>query len=175
MRDPVLAEARFQSVAGALPEGRYRRLLREVFDRLSDGWDTYRTWDVELSEQKPTKGYASCLRLEDEEGDATATIEGHQEQRWTVTLYTPWLDQLSDGAALWPIAHELGHVASGMACGSVGISGKAYTRVSISKDEYREITPEEKEAGEKVADAIARAWGFWFEEEAFEEEAPKLT
>jgi hypothetical protein len=175
MRDPVLAEIRFQAVAAALPEGRFRRLLREVFDRLPDGWDTYRTWTVELSEQMPTKGYASCLRLEEEEGDTTAIIEGHREQNWIVTLYTPWLDRLSDRAALWAIAHELGHVASGMACGSLVISGTAYTRVSSSEDQLREITPEEREAREKVADVIARAWGFSFEEEAFEEEAQNLT
>jgi hypothetical protein len=175
MRDPVVAEMQFQAAAAAVPEGRYRRLLREVFDRLPAGWDTYRTWEVELSEGKPSQGYASCFRFEEEEGEATASIEGHHEQHWTVTLYTPWLDQLSDGAALWPIVHELGHVASGMACGSLASGGKPNTRVSTVRDFYREVTPDERAAREKVADVIARAWGFWLEEEAFEKEVPNMT
>jgi hypothetical protein len=99
---------------------------------------------------------------------------GAAEQLWLVTLYPAWLDGLSDAAVRWAIAHELGHAASGMACGSLVISGRRYTKVSVGEDEYRKITPEDEEGSEKIADAIVRAWGFWAEEEAFEEEAPRL-
>ena len=161
-------------IAG-LPEGRYRSLVRQVLERLPAGWDHYRTLGFELSDEKPTRGYASSFRDEEIEGERVPLIDGHHEQCWTVTLYRPWVDQLSDTAVLWVIAHELGHVAAGMACGSLVEGGRPHTRVSVAGDVYREVTADERAAGEKIADAVGRAWGFWLEEEQFEEEAPRLV
>lgn len=162
------------TIAG-LPEGRYRSFVRRILERLPAGWDHYRTLDFEVSDEKPARGYASSLRDEEIESERVSSIEGHHEQCWTVTLYRPWVDQLSDTAASWVIAHELGHVAAGMACGSLIVSGRPHTRVSVADDVYREITAEEQAAGEKIADAVGRAWGFWLEEERFEEEARRLA
>ncbi|MDO8475043.1 MAG: hypothetical protein Q7W02_02410 [Candidatus Rokubacteria bacterium] len=168
-------EHAFEEIASALPPGRYREVLRHVLTRLPEGWDYYRTLSVELSPEKPARGIASSLREEELETAADdPPIEGHNEQVWTVTLFQPWLDGFSDLSVMWVIAHELGHVASGMACGSMALGGKPYTRVSGTNDHYREKTPEEISGGEKVADAIARAWGFWLEEETFEAEALRL-
>ncbi len=159
-----------------VPEGRSRRLLRRVLERLPVGWDHYRTFDVELLSDKPSRGYGSCRRDEALEASADdLLLEGHAEQCWAVTLYQPWLDAFSDDAALWIIAHELGHVASGMACGTVVVGGVAYTRMAGTDDDYRPVTPEDRAGGEKIADAIARAWGFWAEEEAFAWEDERLT
>jgi hypothetical protein len=157
-------------LVGRLP-GRYREIVAGVLARLPDGWDYYRTVSFAVLETKPERGYASCLREEAlESSDDAPAIEGHHEQCWTVSLYTPWLDRMSEAAVAWVVAHELGHVASGMACGELVLGGRPFTRIVDSDDQYREITPAEKDAGEKIADAIARAWGFWIEEEAFEEE-----
>jgi hypothetical protein len=165
-----------EAIASALPPGRYRDVLRQVLTRLPEGWDHYRTLSVELSLDKPERGYANSLREEELEApDDDPLIEGHNEQVWAVTLFQPWLDALSDPSVMWVIVHELGHVASGMACGSMAIGGKPYTRVSGTTDQYRERTTEEISGGEKIADAVARAWGFWIEEEAFEAEASRLT
>jgi hypothetical protein len=156
-------------------DARIAALVHSVLERLPDSWDLYRTFDFELSDLKPDVGYASCLREEEaESGPLPGMPEGHHEQCWTVTLYRPWLAVFSDEASRWIIAHELGHVASGIACGSLVFGGRPYTRMSGTTDQYREVTPEEKQGGEKIADAIARAWGFWLEEEAFASEAQGL-
>jgi hypothetical protein len=64
-------------------------------------------------------------------------------------------------------AHELGHIASGLPCGSLVIGGRPFTRVPGTRGEYREITAEERESMETKANAIARAWGFSSEEAAW--------
>lgn len=81
--------------------------------------------------------------------------------------YDQTLSKLPDDAVKWVIAHELGHVASGVPCGSLAVGKILLTK--IEGDTYRPITADEKEMHEFVADAIARAWGFWDEEEAWEE------
>jgi hypothetical protein len=88
-----------------------------------------------------------------------------------VTLYNQQLFGLSDAAVKWAIAHELGHVASGLPCGSLGMGGLGYTRTS--ENVYRAITEDERERHEFVADAIARAWGFWEEEQVWVNEVEK--
>jgi hypothetical protein len=164
------------SVIASVPEGRYRSLLTIALRRLPEGWDYYRTADVELSGEKPARGYASAHRLTELEAPIDdPKIEGHHEQVWVVTLYSPWRDGFSDEAVLWIIAHEFGHVASGMACGSLMLGGRPHTRVSGHRDVYREILPAETAVGEKIADAIGRAWGFWSEEEQFDRDVAKLT
>jgi hypothetical protein len=162
-------------LVSGIDDARIAALVRSVLKRLPDSWDLYRTFHFELSDRKPDKGYASCQRDEESDGSPEPGMpEGHYEQYWAVTLYRPWLTDFSDEASRWVIAHELGHVASGMATGCIVSGGRPGTRVSGTADEYREITPEETQAGEKVADAIARAWGFWLEEEAFEAESQTL-
>jgi predicted metalloprotease len=75
---------------------------------------------------------------------------------------------LSDVAIKWVIAHELGHVASGLSCESLSIGGLGYTRTS--ENVYRAITGAERELHELVADAIAHAWGWWEEEKVWVKE-----
>jgi hypothetical protein len=54
--------------------------------------------------------------------------------------------------------------------GKIGIDGRAMTRIPGTTDKYREIGPVEKENNERIANAIARAWGFREEEQAFRAE-----
>jgi hypothetical protein len=124
-----------------------------VLCQLPDLWDAYREYTFHLSEQKPDEGYACATLAETVPDDLPRA--GHKHQIWVVTLFTPWLDRLSDEAVSWAIGHELGHVCSGIRCGQ--FSAKAAHA-----------------GGELVADMITRAWGFWYEEETFEVEAPLL-
>jgi Peptidase family M48 len=163
-------EAKFQMVAGAL-SGRYKAVVREVLQRLPDGWDEPRTFAIGIEQGSP--GYACALRFEEVETMDPDDLEGHGEQDWQVTLYPALLDKLSDQAVRWVIAHELGHVASGCVCGIV-INGRAHTRIPGTTDQYREISTAEKERNERLANAIARAWGFWTEEQAFRAEEERL-
>ncbi len=136
-------------IAPTAPE-RYRRLVADVLWRLPEDWDAARTWGVEFSDDPGPRGYASARR--EEEG------EGEIEQLWFVTLYPALLDRLSDAACRWVIAHELGHVASGLPHGSVLIEGKPYTKVKGTTDEYEEAPATEDQ--EDVASKIAMEWGF---------------
>ena len=89
----------------------------------------------------------------------------HSEQCWTITLYEQSLSGLSDDAVKWVIAHELGHVAAGVPCASWGVGEIRLTK--ITADISRLIMADETEMHEFIADTIARAWGFWDEEEAW--------
>jgi Zn-dependent peptidase ImmA (M78 family) len=84
-------------------------------------------------------------------------------------LYPALLDKFSDAAVRWVIAHELGHVASGCVCGAFVIDGRRMTPV-LGTDQYREITDIEEDYNEQLANAVARAWGFWSEEQTFRAE-----
>jgi hypothetical protein len=160
-------EMKFGIIAAPLPaDSRYRALLRRVVEKLPDGWDEFRTYGVELEAGKP-KGHASALRFEAVESHG-GEDEARSEQTWVVTLYPEWLDGFNDTAVMWVIAHELGHVASGCRCGIV-VDGRRMTRAWGTEDSYREIGDAEAEFNERMADSIARAWGFWQEEAAFEE------
>ena len=146
-------------------ESRYYQLAQAVLKHLPENWDLYRTYSFELSESLPFEPGigASAQRLEELE---TAPDMIRSEQCWVITIYDQTLSTFSDDAVKWVIAHELGHVASGLPCGSLAIGRTHFTR--IEGDTYRPITADEKEMHEFVADAIARAWGFWDEEEASE-------
>jgi hypothetical protein len=157
-------------IAGGLP-GRYGSMLRQVHERLPAGWDSPREFVVCV--EAGTPGYACALRFEEIEDLDPDEIEGHEEQVWTVTLYPEVLDRFSDAAVRWVIAHELGHVASGCVCGVV-IGARPMTRLPGTVDEYREITDTEQRENERIANAIARAWGFWSEEAAFRDEEKRL-
>jgi hypothetical protein len=136
---------------------RYARLTTEVLFRLPEGWDDKRTWSVTPGRKQSPKGYAYALR--EEEG------EGETEQLWSMTLLPSLLDKLSDSAVHWVIAHEFGHIASGLPTGSLGIEGTAHTRVKGTVDRY-EPAPE-KAIHEDAADSIALSWGFSEELHAF--------
>ena len=88
----------------------------------------------------------------EEEGEAEV------EQLWAVTLYPALLERLSDAACRWAIAHEFGHVASGLPMGSIVIKGKPMTKIKGTKDEYEEAPS--KDDQEDVAEKIALEWGF---------------
>lgn len=162
-----LRRLRIESPIASLEGTRYYELAREVLERLPDGWDYCREYDLEVSESPPPKAdiFAGALRLEDNE---TSPDDPRGEQVWTVTLFDQQLVDLPGPAIKWVIAHELGHVASGLPCGSFARGSIAYTRTS--ENIYRAITKNERELGEVVADAIARAWGFWEEEQALVKE-----
>lgn len=135
--------------------GRYGGLLKRVAQQLPGGWDYDRMVSVELSGKKTERRYAGTLCEEEAElPQPESAVGGHSARSWHVTLYTPWLDRLSDDAVVWVMAHELGHVTAGMPCGPTVLA--------------------ECEAWEQVADVTARAWGFTREEEVFRHEAPGL-
>jgi hypothetical protein len=163
-------DMKFVICAGGL-SGRYRALFREVLDRLPNGWDDLRTFVFGIEQGTP--GYGCALRFEEGEDLARDDIEGHGEPDWAVTLFPALLHRISDPAVRWVIAHELGHVASGCACGIV-IDGRPVTLIPGTTDQYREISPVEKDHNERLANAIARAWGFWEEERAFRAEEVRL-
>jgi peptidase M48-like protein len=169
--DMTPEEMKFEGCAGTL-SGRYRTLLREVVDRLPNGWDEPRTFTCATEHGSP--GYACALRFEEIEDMDPNDLEGHSEQVWAVTFYPELLDKFSDAAVRWVIAHELGHVASGCVCGAIVVDGRAMTRIPGTTDQYREIDAVEKDHNERLANAIARAWGFWSEEQAFRAEKERL-
>lgn len=157
---------------------RYYDLAREVLTRLPERWDLYRTYTFQVEASPPPRHgdrYADSYREGEDDETRHTILESREEQMWVITLYEKPLSSLSDAAVKSVIAHELGHVASGMPCGSVVIEGIPYTKAGAPGGEefYRPITPEERNAGEKIADAITRAWGFWEEEEAWFEEASR--
>jgi hypothetical protein len=138
------------AIVGDLPPGRYRDLVRQVLQRLPGGWDEYRSFSIDLSPKRAEHCYAESVLESETWGEAALDLQRQQEQVWTVTLYPHSLDQMPDAAVMHVIAHELGHVASGMPCHVAG----------SDLDRYRA-------AGEELADAIAREWGFRAEENAY--------
>ena len=101
------------------------------------------------------------MRFEEEE------VGPDDTQTWEITLYPGLLNPLSDSACRWVIAHEFGHVASGLSTGSVVIGGHPFTRVKGAVDCYEEAPQQEHE---DAANTIALNWGFKTEEEAFLDE-----
>jgi hypothetical protein len=162
----------FNAVAASIPPGsRYRLLLRKVLERLPVGWDRLRQFCVLTADGTPASGYACSYRFEETELDWGERAD-RISQIWEVTLFPGWLNRLSDDAVKWVIAHECGHIASGCACG-VFVDGRLQTRV-YGTDEWRDLSEEEAHFNEKMANAIARAWAFWDEEDAFIREEPTL-
>jgi hypothetical protein len=146
-------------IAPEVPE-RYRRLVQEILWRLPEGWDERAEWSVDVSPEETPRGYASVRREEEGEGDTSDSI-----QLWVVTLYPALLDRLSDAACRWAIAHEFGHVASGLPTGSIVIDGKPHTRVKGTPDFYEEAP--DKAMQEAAANQLAVKWGFSEEFAAF--------
>ena len=127
---------------------RYRRLLREVAERLPKGWDDHAEWEVESNPDQHPQGYACVLQYEE---GARETV-----MNYTVTIFPGLLDRLSDSACRWVFAHEFAHIASKVRTGSIAIGGRPYTRVSGA--EYVEAPS--KKVHEDAADRIAMDWGF---------------
>lgn len=148
---------------------RMKRLCRDVLERLPPDWDDHRTFDIGESDDRPsprpgTVGYGSAGR--DEEGESLQSElppDVKPEQCWRVTLYVKHLALLSDQAVRWVIAHELGHVASGLRTGSLVIGDIPVTRVTA--DCY-EPAPA-RNHHEDAADTIALGWGFTEELQRF--------
>ncbi len=129
---------------------RYRRIVTDVLWRLPEAWDAAREWSVEISAETTPRGYASA-RHEDES-------DGEIEQVWIVTLYPELLDRLSDAACRYIIAHEFGHVASGLSMGCISIYGTRYSPVKGTANEFEEVTSTDDQ--EDVANLMAMDWGF---------------
>ncbi len=145
---------------------RYRRLVTEVLWRLPEGWDEARDWFVESSPKSNPRGYASAGHEEE--------FDGEIYQQWVITLYPALLELLSDVACRWVIAHEFGHVASGLSMGSISIDGTRFSPVKGTANEYEEATSTDDH--EDVAEGIAMEWGFSSELTTFlKEEDEKLS
>lgn len=141
---------------------RMKRLCREVLTRFPSDWDDHRTFDIEESDDRPspspgTIGYACARRYEDTESRRDELpLDIEPEQCWSVILYVEHLSLLSDQAIRWAIAHELGHVASGLRLGSLLIGGIPMTQVGPGS--YEPAPP--KDRHEDEADRLALEWGF---------------
>jgi len=146
-------------INSSLPE-RYQRLVTEVVFRLPAEWDANVEWSAGLDLKQNPSCYGSALRQEETEEDYADAI-----QVWEISLYPNLLDRLSDAACRWMIAHEFGHVASGLPTGSITIAGIPLTRVRGAVDCYVEVPI--KDDHEDAANGIALKWGFKTEREAF--------
>ena len=175
MPDEDVRRMKIESQLGGLTDKRLRRLCREVLERLPVEWDAYREIAIEESDETPSPssgsvGYASASR--DEEGEEVESLPSEPldgtepEQSWVVTLYQKHLHLLSDTAIRWVIAHEFGHVASGLRTGSIVVGGVPVTQ--IAPGQYEPAVPKDQLEG--AADSIALGWGFSQELQSFRAE-----
>lgn len=129
--DDLLLSLKLSGLSGLSP--RYQRLVREVYQRIpnADRIFKYRTIDIVESGGDPLceGACADTRRLEAGETLPSET-DGPPEQTWLMTLYRKMLDPYSDAAVRWVIAHEFGHIASGLRTGSVVVGGEAYRQQS---------------------------------------------
>ncbi len=169
MPDEDVRRMKIESQLGGLTDERLRRLCREVLERLPVDWDEYREIAIEESDKTPSHspcnvGYASASR--NEEGESLLPDGIEPEQSWVVTLYRMHLDLLPEAAIRWVIAHELGHVASGLRTGSIVVGGVPVTQ--IAPGQYEPAVPKDQLEG--AADSIALGWGFSQELQSFRAE-----
>jgi hypothetical protein len=136
---------------------RYRHLVSEVLCRLPADWDAARTWQVEVSSEQTPLGYASARHEIEADGD--------NEQVWIMTLYPSLPDRLPDKACLYVIAHEFGHIASGLCGPSLVHKGIGYAPVKGTANQYEEAVSTGDR--EDIAEKLALEWGFSAELQAF--------
>ena len=100
-----------------LPD-RYARLAEDVVLSLPEEWDNHATWEIGIADAEwlasfgrvdAADTYAGARRVETDDNE-----EGSDSQLWEVKLCPERIDGLSDAACRYLIAHELGHVASGL-------------------------------------------------------------
>ena len=118
---------------------RYANLLRSALARIPKDVLPIRTVArVNLSKRSTNREFAGLTKYRYPVKEQNQEHAGRFDVgRQTITLYTELLDQLSDGAALAVVAHELAHAWL---------------------NEHK--VPEESESREKEADDLARRWGF---------------
>ena len=165
MQDEIMAEAVkafWGSKFGPDVPPRYMRLIREVAERLPEGWDDHAEWTITANTAANSRGYANVLPFEEGAGEYVTD--------YVVMIYPAMLGRLSDPAARWVFAHEFGHIASKLRQGSITLFGKAYTRGR--GNEY--IEAPSKNIQEDAADRIALEWGFGVELQAFLQEEELL-
>ncbi len=133
-----------------VPE-RYRRLARDVIYRFPEGWDGEVEWYLRSRAPAGAPGYGSVLTLEQEKA------EEHGPLNWLVVLYVTLLDQLSDPACRWIIAHLLAHLARNLTP-----PGKEPFASARSSEPADPSPPGDAgaESGEDAADRLALDWGF---------------
>lgn len=145
---------------------RYRRLVADVLWQLPEGWDAHAEWSLHISLAPRPRRYGTALRVEQKQREDEGT-----GQRWVITFYPALLDRLSDAACRWVIAHQFGHVASGLPTGSIVIGGQPSPRVQGQSDKAVESPP--KKAHEDAADRLGLKWGFSEERQEFLSEEAK--
>lgn len=143
----------------SVPE-RYVHLIKDVLRRLPLGWDRGVLWRVTASNDQPSKGFAY--------------VSSTDRAVMVVTLYPGKMNQLSDDACRFVIAHEFGHVAPTLPLHAV-INGRHYLFVD-GKWKISSASAERlEELYEDVADLLVEDWGLTQEAAAFEREIANLT
>jgi hypothetical protein len=154
--DAYIAHVLPAYIAPGVPN-RYRHLFSEVLGRLPADWDAARTWQVEVSSEENPRGYACAQHETESDGDI--------EQVWIMTLFPSLMDHLSDAACQWVIAHEFGHIASGLCGPSLVHKGIGYAPVKGTTNQYDEVVSTNDQ--EDIAEKQALEWGFSPELQAF--------
>jgi len=157
----------------SISDPRFRRLVAEVLTRIPRDWDFEPAflpqveWTIELSDlekivESPSlpgqivSAYATAISPPD--------LSYPNVQVWEVTLHRSALDELSDSAARWVIAHEFAH----MALRRPSAEKVAGMRVVRSDKDVSEVTSSYFRHGENDADRLAIDWGFQEEKRAFD-------
>jgi hypothetical protein len=132
--------------------GRYQRLAKEVLDRLPSRWNSGRVVKLEESMETIylTHGQPAVAW--------TARLQFKSDEMWVVTLYSTFLDTLSDEAVRWIIVREFARVASDAS----RLWRNRFGRTPVH---------------ETIAETQALNWGFSEERRRFEKECelPKAS
>jgi hypothetical protein len=153
---------------------RYRRLARAVLRRLPHDWlggdgasqQPVIEWALVVSEDIDITPHG-CIVLASATRDTFETI-----QCWTLTLYRRVLDELSDMAVRWVIAHEFGYVAARISSAFTSTEGAPFAVTDTDSNEYD--NEHFREIRERRANVCALGWGFIEEKAAYDRELPML-
>lgn len=155
-----------------LPQ-RYRRLVGGVLHRLPHDWLGERSigrreieWAVVVSDDIHIT-HRGCVVLASAARERFETL-----QYWTITLFPHVLDELSDRAVLWVIAHEFGHIVARVSPEIARPQGIFVPLFDMDCDEFDDVAV--SQLGERCADAYALGWGFLEEKAAYDRELPTL-